>query len=83
MPHSLYIHPSADLSAAREFWLGILTLPDSALRIYFKRHNAAPKRNNTGRDYHGTIRMDVRRSTDLNYRILGWIESFVESCGVV
>lgn len=81
--YSLYIHPSGDLIAARSFWLQMLGIPEQNLRIYFKRHNPSPRRNNTGRSYHGTIRISVRRSTDLNYRIRGWIEAIAGRCGVV
>lgn len=81
--YSLYIHPSGNLNAAKEFWRSALGIPDAELRTYLKRHNPSPKRNNTGREYHGTMRIGVRRSTDLNYRINGWIQFIVGRCGVV
>lgn len=80
--YSLYIHPSGDLVAAQSFWLKTLDIPFEALRVYFKQPNSSPRRHNTGRNYHGTIRVSVRRSTDLNHRIRAWIEVVGDRCGV-
>lgn len=80
--YSIYIHPSGDLSAARHFWQNTLGIEDHRMKTYLKRHNPSPHRKNTGRTYHGTIRMRIRRSSDLNYRISGWIQSITDYCGV-
>jgi len=78
----LCIHPSGDLSAARHFWLKKLGIEDRRMKTYFKRHNPSPRGKNTGRKYHGTMRMRIRRSSDLNYRISGWIQAIADYCGV-
>ena len=39
-----------------------------------KRHNPKTVRKNIGDDYHGCLRIDVRRSSGLYRRIEGWAQ---------
>ncbi len=80
--YSLYIHRSANIPAARKFWSNVLSIGNSDLRIYLKKHNSAPRRRYDNRRYHGTIRLTVRRSTALNYRVSAWIRAMTRHCGV-
>jgi transcriptional regulator with XRE-family HTH domain len=69
----LYIHESADVDAAQRFWLEVTGLePEQFGRPTLKRHNPTTVRKNTGNDYHGCLRIDVRRSVSLYRRIEGW-----------
>jgi hypothetical protein len=69
----LYIHESADVDAAQRFWLEATGLePAQFARPTIKRHRPTTVRKNTGEDYHGCLRIDVRRSTDLYRKIEGW-----------
>jgi hypothetical protein len=52
-------------------------------KIYFKKANLLVKRRNTGEDYHGLLRIRVKKSTDLNRKIAGWIEGVCIQCGMV
>ncbi len=82
MSYDLYIHAGADVPGAQEFWLRKLELEPERLRTYFKKHNPSPRRRNVGREYHGIMRMRVRRSNGLNHRVNGWIQAVAWHCGV-
>jgi transposase-like protein len=69
----LQIHETADVSAAERFWLAwTKARPEQFRRTSLKRHNPATRRKNTGDDYHGCLRVDVRRSGALYRQIEGW-----------
>jgi hypothetical protein len=69
----VYIHESADLAAAQRFWLDVTQArPDQFRCPTLKRHNPRTVRKNTGSDYHGCLRIDVRRSIHLYRKIEGW-----------
>ena len=67
-----------------EFWeklTGISTLFSD--RVYFKRHTSTGYRHNIGEKYYGTVRISVRRSTNLNRRVAGWVQGVCKNCGIV
>ena len=67
------IHEHADVDGAQEFWLGVTGLDAMQFRRpTLKRHNPKTNRKNTGDDYHGCLRIEVRRSTALYRKIEGW-----------
>lgn len=69
----IYIHETADVDAAGQFWLGITgARPDQFRSPTLKKHHPKTARKNTGDDYHGCLRIDVRRSSGLYRRIEGW-----------
>jgi hypothetical protein len=71
--YSVQIHETADVDAAQRFWLDITRAdPDQFRRPTLKRHNPKTLRKNTGGDYHGCLRIDVRRSSALYRKIEGW-----------
>jgi hypothetical protein len=74
------IHESADIEAAQQFWLGVTGLAAAQFRRpALKRHNPRTVRKNTGDDYHGCLRVDVRRSADLYRKIEGWAAAAMAS----
>lgn len=79
---SLYIHEKANILAAQDFWVRALGIDHAELHTYFKRHNPSPRSHNTGQSYYGTMRVRVRRSVNLSYRIVAWIQELVAWCGV-
>lgn len=79
----LGIHESADVRGALQFWARHLRVAPTEIPVWLKRHNSSPKRRNTGSTYHGTMRMEVARSTALSHRIAGWIQAVRTHCGVV
>jgi hypothetical protein len=71
--YSVQIHESADVGAALRFWLNVTRAhPAQFRRPTLKRHNPKTVRKNTGSDYHGCLRIDVRRSSALYRQIEGW-----------
>lgn len=70
---SVSIHETADASDAQRFWLGVTNANDAQFRTpVIKRHNPRTVRKNTGGDYHGCLRVEVRRSMALYRQIEGW-----------
>ena len=80
--YDLYIHESGKVKNAKNFWSKRLGIMDNLLRVYFKKH-IITRRRNVGENYKGLIRIRVKRSTDLNRKIEGWIEGIYQNCGVV
>jgi transcriptional regulator with XRE-family HTH domain len=75
-----YIHERADAEAAQQFWLAITKARPSQFRgPTLKRHNPTTVRKNTGKDYHGCLRIDVRRSSGLYRQIEGWAAAAMSS----
>jgi hypothetical protein len=71
--YRVQVHENADVATAQEFWL-IATGADPSQfrRPSLKRHHPKTVRKNTGDDYHGCLRIDVRRSINLYRKIEGW-----------
>jgi hypothetical protein len=67
------IHESADAEAAQRFWVEVAGVSSSQFRSpTLKRHNPKTVRMNVGGNYHGCLRIDVRRSGELYRKIEGW-----------
>jgi len=74
--YALYIHETGNIPRAGQYWGEQLGISPDLIRIYLKRANLSTKRRNVSHGYHGTLRLYVRRSTALNYRIAGWLDAF-------
>ncbi|MFA5926508.1 MAG: hypothetical protein WC831_06345 [Parcubacteria group bacterium] len=74
--YSIYIHETADQISAKKYWEDMMRVKIE--RIYFKKNKIKTNRKNIGDSYKGLLRIDVRRSTDFNRKIKGWIEGIVE-----
>ncbi len=77
----LYIHESAAIEKAQEYWRIQLGLAGVDILVRKKRHTITNRKNTASR-YHGQMRIVVRRSTDLNRRIAGWIQAVSEKCEI-
>ncbi len=77
LTYSIYIHQTADKEKSRKFWERLLQT--KVEKMYFKSHRPKTNRKNIDDDYFGLLRIDVKRSTDLNRQIKGWIEGINES----
>ncbi len=74
------IHEKANVEAAQRFWLDVTgASADQFRRPTLKHHNPKTIRKNVGEDYHGCLRIDVRRSSDLYRRIEGWSAAIMSS----
>jgi hypothetical protein len=70
----VHIHESGDLEGAQRFWAEVTGAPaDQFGKPLLKRHNPKTVRKNTGEDYRGCLRIDVRRSGEFYRRIEGWV----------
>lgn len=79
----VYIHENADAEAAQRFWLELTGVTPAQFRHpTLKRHNPRTVRKNVGETYHGCLRIDVRRSTQLYRRIEGWLSAVTASCAL-
>jgi hypothetical protein len=69
----VHIHENADADAAQQFWLKVTGTRSSQFRSpTLKHHNPKTHRTNVGENYHGCLRIDVRRSAALYRKIEGW-----------
>ncbi len=72
----VHIHENADPEAAQRFWLGVTGAePEQFRSPVLKHHNPKTRRTNVGEDYHGCLRIDVRRSGTLYRQIEGWVSA--------
>lgn len=73
----IYVHynKKSQIRHIVDYWSQIVGFPKAYFRnIYFKKHTIKEYRKNTGNDYYGLIRVQVRASTNLNRKIAGWVE---------
>ena len=76
LTYSIYIHKTANKERARKFWEDLLGTKIE--KMYFKSHNPKTNRKNTDVQYFGLLRIDVKKSTDLNRTIKGWVSGITE-----
>jgi transposase len=75
----VYIHESGDVRAAGLFWLEITgARPEQFLVPVLKRHNPTTLRKNVGENYHGCLRIEVHRGSDLYRKIEGWATAIMD-----
>lgn len=82
----LYIHENHKDKVVefKKYWSEITGFPRVKFdKIYFKKHKIKSIRKNRGENYHGLLRIAVRKSSNLNRRIAGWIEGICFQCRVV
>jgi hypothetical protein len=80
----VYIHETADVAAAEQFWLTVTGADPAQFRkAVLKTHNPRTVRKNVGDDYHGCLRIDVKQSADLYRRIEGWARPAMERAATV
>lgn len=69
---SIYIHKTADVPKALNFWSKVIACDKSKIKVYFKKHSVKTNRKNTGESYKGLLRITVRKSSNLNRKIAAW-----------
>jgi transposase-like protein len=78
--YQVQIHETADVDTAQSFWLKATGAQRGQFRRpALKRHNPRTVRKNVGADYHGCLRVEVRRSTALYRKIEGWAAAAMAS----
>ncbi|MBI2595714.1 helix-turn-helix domain-containing protein [Candidatus Daviesbacteria bacterium] len=73
--YNLHIHENADVSTALNYWSKLLNIKVVSFgKTSIKTHKILTKRKNIGENYHGLIRIGIRKSTSLNRKIRGWVK---------
>lgn len=73
----IYIHKSHKKSIKElvDYWSEVTGFPESKFtKVYFKKNKIHSLRKNRGADYSGVLRISVTKSTDLNRKIIGWVD---------
>ena len=82
----IYIHETHKnkIVEAKKYWTMVTESSEAEFgKIYFKKNKINTKRKNLGSNYHGLLRVQVTRSTNLNRQITGWISGICKKWGVV
>jgi hypothetical protein len=82
----IYIHENHERKKRdiQKYWSNATGFPIGEFgKIYYKTHKLKINRSNIGNNYHGLLRVRIRKSTDLNRKISGWIEGICMQCRVV
>jgi transcriptional regulator with XRE-family HTH domain len=78
LTYRVHIHETADVLGAERFWHRVTQAdPRQFRRTVLKTHNPRTVRANVGDDYHGCLRVEVRRSGELYRQIDGWTSSIM------
>lgn len=75
----LYLHENfkTKIDFYINYWSKILNYPICKFnKIYFKKNKIKTLRININENYHGQINIRVKKSSNLNRKISGWIEGF-------
>lgn len=77
----IYIHENSEnrLSEVRKYWSKHTGRPINEFKsVFLKKHKIKTNRLNVGKDYFGLLRIKVRRSSDINRKVMGWVERINE-----
>lgn len=82
---SIYIHESQKRRSGKalSYWLDITKFPfESFSKICFTK-TVYPRKNKRkgSKNYYGQLRIRIRRSTNLNRKIAGWVDGICLKCG--
>lgn len=72
--YTIYIHENANSKKALLYWSKEMNILENKFtRTILKKHKVKTKRKNIDGTYNGLLRVTVRRSTNLNRKIKGWV----------
>ena len=79
--YTLYIHDSRKTQSneMKEWWAEKLAINHDDIVAYYKKSAKKHVRHNDADNYHGVLRVRIRRSVDMNRRIAGWTAELVHS----
>ncbi len=81
--YELCLHKNKELKKIKKYWIHKLSIDKNLLRVYFKKDTNSNYRKNKGSEYKGLMKIKVKKSTDLNRKIAGWISGLYKNCGIV
>ncbi len=73
----IYLHKTSEdrLKEVQDYWVSVTKFPKKNFqKITWKRHKINTRRKNIGSSYFGLLEIVVRKSTNLNREVQGWIE---------
>lgn len=70
----IYIHETADVLQAKSYWKSIIGHNMIFSKTVLKKHKPHTNRRNRFTNYHGLLDITIKRSTDFNRKITGWIK---------
>ena len=79
----LYIHESCNYQEAIKFWSDTIACDFNNIKVYFKRNKINPERKYSNVNYHGQLRITIKRSNDLNRIISSWVVGINKYWGIV
>lgn len=82
LEHSIHESYRKKVKNMLAFWSAKTGYPPHSFRSYFKRHSLKNGRR-VSENYVGIIRVCVKRSTDFNRKIAGWVDGICKNCRVV
>jgi hypothetical protein len=74
--YEIYLHDSRKdiLNRVKEYWSDVTgRSPELLTKVYYKRTPLKTNRTNVEDTYHGILRVRVRKSSNLNRKIAGWV----------
>ncbi|MCK4781384.1 hypothetical protein KAS79_00450 [Candidatus Parcubacteria bacterium] len=79
----LYIHKTANAEKAIKFWSSATKIPIYKFKkTVFKKHKPRTNRR-INKNYQGLVKITIKKSTNFNRKITGWIEGICENCEIV
>ncbi len=73
----IFLHETSTnrLKKVQKYWAKVTGFPVNNFgKVTWKKHKINTRRKNIGENYYGLLEMRIRKSTNLNRRISGWIE---------
>lgn len=82
----IFLHETSKhrLEDIKKYWSKKTKFPVVCFqKVSWKKNKINTKRKNIGENYYGLLRVTVKRSTNLNRKIQGWIDGICKYSGVV
>jgi len=73
----IYLHETSTnkLRKVQKYWAEVVGYPvNNFQKVTWKKHKINTHRKNIGKNYYGLLEVRIKKSTDLNRKIAGWIE---------
>ncbi|MDD3728950.1 MAG: hypothetical protein PHH50_01350 [Candidatus Pacebacteria bacterium] len=82
----VYLHENSEnrLKEVKKYWSRIVGFSEKHFKnVSWKRNKISTNRKNIGKKYYGLLSITVRKSTNLNRKIQGWVDGIFNNCRVV
>jgi len=82
----IFLHDNSKnrLEIVKKYWSDVTGFSiENFQKVSWKKNKIKTKRTNIGENYFGLLRVTIKKSTNFNRKIQGWIKGVCEYCGVV